>query len=320
MLSSSRPPSPLPDDHDRQLEEFVQVLTSQREAVGSELDVLRSIYGDRSVRVWASSTSKLSNSNEDTDTVVLRYEIDTKWAKNVIACCLWKAIFVVLINFFGCLVKKSLPSHEDIHIQLLVSLPATYPESSPPQLQLLSRYIGAFGVDSSLFGAVLRTYISSHSKVEFVPDTVAVFDGLQHVVELCDLWYEERLSEGAVGELIREEERGHKPPAYSGIPHPVVSNTVAKVEEKLPMTINPLSIPELIEAEPIVDRKSVFIGRACRISHPSQVSISFKRVGMFVLSRPSLRLKECWLTCYPTDAWHELHIQLSMPGDALWTV
>lgn len=28
---------------------------------------------------------------------------------------------------------------------------------------------------------------------------------------------------------------------------------------------------QIIAAEPIIDRKSVFVGRACRISHPSQV-------------------------------------------------
>lgn len=41
-----------------------------------------------------------------------------------------------------------------------------------------------------------------------------------------------------------------------------------------PPTPTNVALPEgikLIEAEPIVDRKSVFVGRACQISHPSQV-------------------------------------------------
>lgn len=173
-------------------------------------------------------------------------------------------------HFFAHLLGlTSLPSHEDIHIQILVSLPPTYPDSSPPQLQLLSRYIGAFGVDSGLFGDILKTYISSQSHIEFVPDTAAVFDGLQHAIERCNGWYEERLSEEAVGKLIREEERSR----HTEMPLHDDSSAVEK--EKIP--IHPISIPELVEAEPIVDRKSVFIGRACRISHPSQVCFSERR-------------------------------------------
>lgn len=68
--------------------------------------------------------------------------------------------------------SSSLPDpYEDANFSVLVSIPVTYPASSAPQLQLLSRYIGPFGVDSALFGAVLRTFISSEG-VEWVPDSV----------------------------------------------------------------------------------------------------------------------------------------------------
>ncbi|GJJ07230.1 hypothetical protein Clacol_001430 [Clathrus columnatus] len=234
MLLNSRPASPLPDNHAERLEEFIQKLTSEREAVGSELDVLRSIYGERNIRVWTNSTT----SEDDGADTIIRYEIDT-----------------------------NLPSHENIHIQILVSLPPTYPESFPPQLQLLSRYVGAFKVDSGLFGDILKTYISSKSSTEFIPDTVAVFDGLQHVIERCNVWYEERMSEEVAGELTREEERSQR-----------LLNSTEKRDFILPVTMKQettlASIPEgieLVEAEPIIDRKSIFIGRACKISHPSQV-------------------------------------------------
>lgn len=174
----------------------------------------------------------------------------------------------------------SLPLHEDIHIQVLVSLSPLYPSSSPPQLQLLSKYIGAFSVDRELFGHVLRTFISQLSGVEFTTDTVAVFDGLQYVLEVCSEWYTQRLSEETAGALIREEEKIHRAGGNSELQQPDTSI----VEET---TSTQATIPEgveLIEADPITDRKSVFIGRACRITHPSQVAA----LCMFMCTFPRL--------------------------------
>lgn len=164
----------------------------------------------------------------------------------------------------------SLPLHEDIHIQVLVSLAPLYPSSSPPQLQLLSKYIGAFSVDRELFGHVLRTFISQLSGVEFTADTVAVFDGLQYVLEVCSEWYTRRLSEETAGALIREEEKIHR----AGGNSEQQSNTSIVEEPTSTLAAFPEGV-ELIEADPITDRKSVFIGRACRITHPSQVATLF---------------------------------------------
>jgi hypothetical protein len=161
----------------------------------------------------------------------------------------------------------SLPSYDTVPIKLLVSLPATYPTSSPPQLQLLSRYLGAFGADSALFGSILRTYISV-SGVEFIPETVCVFDGAQNVLERCNTWYEDRLNEDKVKELVRGDEK-------ESIGREIDSGN--NIESKsLPEPGNLPNDEEVSEiqffiAEPIVDRKSSFIGRACRISDPSEV-------------------------------------------------
>jgi hypothetical protein len=160
----------------------------------------------------------------------------------------------------------SLPSHEDIPIRILVSIPPTYPSSSSPQLQLLSRYIGAFGVDSSLFGSILRTFISV-SGVEWTPESVCVFDGLQNVLERCEAWYTDKLNREAAGELLREDAlfRNHV-----SIEPDEPSLIDAKKDQVSPDTALPEGI-KIIEAEAIVDRKSIFVGRACRISDPSQV-------------------------------------------------
>jgi len=124
-------------------------------------------------------------------------------------------------------------------------------------------------VDPDLFGDVLKTFISSKSGVEFISNSVAVFDGIQNVIERCSTWYGERLSEEKAGELLREEERNHRVENEDEIQKDV-SMPPTLDERTLTQTAMPEGI-EIIEADPISDRKSAFVGRACRITHPSQV-------------------------------------------------
>jgi hypothetical protein len=136
----------------------------------------------------------------------------------------------------------------------------------------LSRYIGAFGVSPTIFGSVLRTFISTTDGVEWTPETICVFDGLENVREKCGRWYEEQLSEKAAGEMMREETKESKTP-------PVSEDLSGPPEAIRPDTTGPelqasVELPEgleIIEAEPIMDRKSSFVGRACRITSPDQV-------------------------------------------------
>jgi hypothetical protein len=124
-------------------------------------------------------------------------------------------------------------------------------------------------VDSGLFGSILRTFISVNG-VEWSPDTVCVFDGLQSVIERCVVWYEDRLSTEKVGELIREDAKDH-------VDTPSTSSVAPIQEDLIPnpplsaVAAMPAGI-QIIESEAIVDRKSTFVGRACQISHPSQVN------------------------------------------------
>lgn len=170
----------------------------------------------------------------------------------------------------------SVESEDDIAdegypMTILVSLPRTYPATSPPQLQLLSRYIGPFGVDSGLFGAILRTYISRDG-VEWTPGCVCVFDGLEWVRERCTAWVGERKTAVKIGELMREDEKGMDSPSADGSePEPRGRSdtrpSVGDVAPRMPEGI------EIVEAEPILDRKSAFVGRACHITDPAQVRV-----------------------------------------------
>jgi hypothetical protein len=137
----------------------------------------------------------------------------------------------------------------------------------------LSRYIGAFGVSPTIFGSVLRTFISKTDGIGWTPETVCVFDGLENVREKCGRWYEEQLSEKAVGEMVREKTKELKASGSndpSGLPEGIPSARSTVSEPQAPVEL-PEGL-EIIEAEPIVDRKSSFVGRACRITSPDQVT------------------------------------------------
>ncbi|VDC07326.1 unnamed protein product [Peniophora sp. CBMAI 1063] len=209
-------------------------LDIEREELADEVAVLQSIYGDEAIQSWTPATEH-EHAAYGAKEGVVRYQVNLSLS----------------------------PPHQDVSLRILVSLPPTYPSSSPPQLQLLSRYIGAFGVDAELFGAVLKTYISI-AGVEFAPDVVCVFDGLSNVLERVERWYEDKLSAKAVGELLRDSGRADDPNPNQRAPV-----LPAPQLDRLPAALPPGL--QLIEAEPIVDRKSAFVGRACRITDPAQV-------------------------------------------------
>lgn len=204
------------------------------------MQVLKSIYGDDSITPWTPPAGADERQTSQAGGRTFRYQV----------------------------ALTLLAPHEDVHIDLLVSLPPDYPAVSPPQLQLMSRYIGPFKADSELFGRILRTFISV-SGVDFTPGVVAVFDGVQHVLECLTEWYKERLSVDKAGELQREFEK-ERHPEYDVPPPEEEESRVGRVQAPaLPL---PDGI-EIFEAEPILDRKSVFIGRTVHITHPSVVPI-----------------------------------------------
>ena len=134
---------------------------------------------------------------------------------------------------------------------------------------------GAFAPDSALFNSVLKTYISV-SGVEWVPETVCVFDGLQNVLEHVTAWYEERLNSEVAGALLREEYKTEKLSGSAPMSEPEFAVSSAQQ----PVKINP--VPEgltIFEAEPIVDRKSSFVGRACVITDPAQVPLILAHIS-----------------------------------------
>ncbi|KAI0705758.1 UPF0029-domain-containing protein [Cerioporus squamosus] len=227
-----------------------------RESIASELGVLQSIYGEDAVKIWRPSRPGSQSPPERSgqpaspraEPGTIRYEVTLS-------------------------IEASDDGGSSHPVTILVSLPPTYPSSAPPQLQLLSRYIGPYGVDAPLFGTVLRTYIS-RGAVEWTPGAECVFDGLEWVKERCTEWLGERMSEKKVGELLRGDERHGSEAGENGHVQEETESGNSKVARAVPDI--PAEMPPgiiIVEAEPILDRKSAFVGRACRITDPSQVPL-----------------------------------------------
>jgi len=172
---------------------------------------------------------------------------------------------------------------------LCVSLPPAYPLSrTAPQLQLLSRYIGPYGVDSELFGTITRTFISNnpsrgglplwnppdadHDNIEGNTNQgvgeVVIFDGIESARTTITRWYEEKANQALASESAREGEFTRSRVGNQ-------DDMPVDVEELVPpLPMGPICVPdgmEIIESTPIHDRGSTFVARVCHITHPSQV-------------------------------------------------
>ena len=120
----------------------------------------------------------------------------------------------------------------------------------------------------------MRTYIS-RGAVEWTADTECVFDGLEWVKERCAEWIGERMSERRVGELLREDERARAEENHEMESGEGKRSARSKDTEDLgPPSEVPPGIT-IVEAEAIQDRKSAFVGRACKITDPSQVGAAY---------------------------------------------
>lgn len=147
-------------------------------------------------------------------------------------------------------------------------------------------------------GDITRTYISS-SGVPFTPGDVCVFEGLTHVQSLARTWYAANLSEGIAGERAREAERErHQPKQERELgPEPIEEAPLSSLgvrpsatratfsfskkdgeEEDLPATLANAekNLPagfKIISSEPLVEKKSTFVGHAVRVTDEREVPL-----------------------------------------------
>ena len=93
-----------------------------------------------------------------------------------------------------------------------------------------------------------------------------MFDGVEWVREACGRWLGERMSEQRAGQILREDQR-----AAEGEDDRLVEEKTTRSVAKSEADAKMVEGVEFTISEPILGRKSVFIGRACPITHPSQV-------------------------------------------------
>ena len=140
-----------------------------------------------------------------------------------------------------------------------------------------TKYIGDHLIDSTLFGAITRLYMREDS---FRPGEVAVFEGVERAREEIERYYVARKNELAsieaadphanqddleLSRRLQLEER-HAATRQSG------PEQTELLDAQLPAG------RELYTSEPIVDRKSIFVGHAFEVRRPAEVQQVVVRV------------------------------------------
>ncbi|OCF59061.1 hypothetical protein L486_03559 [Kwoniella mangroviensis CBS 10435] len=305
------------------IEKFIEHLTSTENqdsephltAIGYELEALLSIYGGSAVKLsFASRPSSIISSSSLTThdlppSLPTPSSVSSRMERRRDSQQYTDALWDLEIGFTpGERIRYeiTLPVYEEGEsldgidpsklpekpptMRILVSLPPTYPNSSPPQLQLLGRYLGSFGIDSGLFGDITRTYISS-TGVPFVPGDVCVFDGLTHVQSVVRQWYISHLSSLQEGESARDAERKqnqiqnqNQNQRQAVEEHHLIRGMStldinhAEREREYHFPLDTGEIPEssklkIWTSEPIVDRKSTFVGHAVRVTNEREIPL-----------------------------------------------
>ncbi|GAA6030104.1 hypothetical protein JCM8097_009259 [Rhodosporidiobolus ruineniae] len=179
------------------------------------------------------------------------------------------------------------PPADDIPLHLLISLPCGYPSSAPPQLQLVDRYLSSFAVDDATFGAVLRTYmhetdagvsVDSGPVVEWTGG-VCLFEGIEAVREMCTRWVEERAAEKQKGEEARQAEVNGRVGAgvteedEEGYGEDDLEERIEEYAERAPRKppVPTVKCPDIVSSEPLIERKSVFVGHVARVKSVAEV-------------------------------------------------
>lgn len=133
------------------------------------------------------------------------------------------------------------------------------------------QYIGDFATDSNLFGSITRTFLREDAWHE---GEVAVFGGIERAREECDDFLNAKLDELDAKKAIDDHSTQEDLEYAQNLQY---EEEVAAAAASLSKTAisGEANLPDgckLFTSEPIVDRKSVFIGHACKITSLSDVS------------------------------------------------
>ncbi|KAK4050063.1 hypothetical protein OIO90_005253 [Microbotryomycetes sp. JL221] len=171
-------------------------------------------------------------------------------------------------------------------IALLITIPPSYPDQSPPQLQLKSLYLSSLSVTDDLWSQVLRLYMhdrhvaSETDVVEFQPGEVSLFQAIECARDLLDVGHlnyqaHEREVErgttsapvyqlhGSIGGAQRDETEDEAGPPET--------TTGAGPQWRRKLDGADVKCPQIFSTQPIIERKSVFVGHAAQVKSLAEV-------------------------------------------------
>lgn len=235
-------------DDDKTIDQWVTNLASKgREDLSLEISALAAIFGDQSIKICYEETNL--NNND------VRKEDEEKT----------KDLIISVLNSFHS--ESSTTSDEEIQFSVKVSIPKDYPEKTSPKFQLTSKYIGPYLVHSELFNQISELYQDSNN---WLPSQSILFDALESIKEVVVDHYNQKSEELQESQIHRDESicKKHDDNQLDEV-----------VETNAPVLINqPNEVFEIFISEPIMDRKSIFVGHATCLKDPAQVKAIMNQI------------------------------------------
>lgn len=277
------------DDHDDDEERDSSIpLQYQRisaQELADELLALQSIYTEENISLL-NLTNNSNNSNRRYQTTSTSLTPPLPWTPD-------SRIRLSLTVQLDSLLDSS--ESDSSCIRLAITLPPHYPSSTfPPQFQLLSKYVGSYSVDSTLFGQILRLFhhgSTNQEEVHWIKGQVILFEGIEKAREKIEDWLKEKKendeSDYKDQQALYANGKGTIKPNSNDR---AMTSDQTELETQRLIEINQKEASEnserlkkqaekiermLVTAPPITEKKSVFIGHACKIESIEDVSFPF---------------------------------------------
>ncbi|EGG05323.1 uncharacterized protein MELLADRAFT_78084 [Melampsora larici-populina 98AG31] len=241
-------------NYQQTIEEWVTDLASEgREDLSLEISALAAIFGDQSIKI---SYKEDTNLNRETDRNQNQKSEES--------------IRILVLNSFSS-ADRSTSLNEEIRFSTRVIIPKDYPERSPPQFQLISKYIGPYLILPELFNQISKLYQDEDD--DWTSSQSILFDALESIKEIIMNYYHQK-SKGLQESKVNREEMICKKHDEDHQINEVLN------KRNLPISIDDQSteVFEIFVSEPIMDRKSIFVGHSTFLKDPRQVKAIMNQI------------------------------------------
>ncbi|KAG0145191.1 hypothetical protein CROQUDRAFT_658984 [Cronartium quercuum f. sp. fusiforme G11] len=216
------------------VDDWVMELTSEgREELSNEINALAAIFCSQSISCYYTATS-----DHDSKTFT--------------------------ISIIGSFSPDNSEAHEEIPLSIEIIIPDDYPQCSPPRFRLVSKYLGAHRVDAELYKQVSELYQDGKN---WCPSEPVLFDAIESIRELATKYYHTKAEDQLASQRLRD--------VTLGTDVQVSDSELPKDDELIERTPTlspkPNQIFTIFTSEPIMDRKSVFVGHATSLNDPHLV-------------------------------------------------